>query len=87
MERGVSCLTPAEIREECERTGSPVPACVLESERRGPLRSRLSLGFGDRYGRAVLTVEFDATALEGWQRWMRQRQASMGGVLDDARPA
>ncbi len=84
-----STMTPAEIVEYCERTGQPVPPGVAALAAAGPRvpRSRLALDFGERYGHAVLTVEFDATSLGGWRAWMLDRASSMeGGVLSDAVP-
>lgn len=82
-------MTPEEAAEYYRANGIEMPPHVARMVESGPAvpRSRMSLGFGDGYGRAVLTVEFDAVALGTWTRWMRGRQAAMGGVLSDAVPA
>ena len=82
-------MTRAEVEEYCRATGQAVPPGVAGLTGRGPRvpRSRLTLDFGELYGHAVLTVEFDATSLGGWRAWMLDRATSMeGGVLSDAVP-
>lgn len=87
--RGSGSMTPEEVAEYCRATGQAVPPRVAGMAERGPgvPRSRLTLDFGELYGHAVLTVEFDATSLGGWRAWMLDRATSMeGGVLSDAVP-
>lgn len=87
--RGSGSMTPEEVAEYCRATGQAVPPHVAGLAGRGPKvpRSRLTLDFGELYGHAVLTVEFDATSLGRWRSWMLDRAASMGGdVLSDAIP-
>ncbi len=87
--RGSGSMTPEEVAEYCRATGQAVPPGVAGLAGRGPKvpRSRLTLDFGELYGHAVLTVEFDATSLGEWRSWMLDRAASMGGdVLSDAIP-
>lgn len=87
--RGSGSMTPEEVAEYCRATGQAVPPRVagLAKGAPGVPRSRLTLDFGELYGHAVLTVEFDATSLGGWRAWMLDRATSMeGGVLSDAVP-
>ena len=87
--RGSGSMTPEEVAEYCRATGQAVPPRVAGLAKRGSRvpRSRLTLDFGELYGHAVLTVEFDATSLGGWRAWMLDRATSMeGGALSDAVP-
>lgn len=87
-------MTPGEVAEFCRSNGQEVPPAVRAALDRGPEvpRSSMSLDFGGLYGRAVLTVEFDATSAGPWGRWLSrlrdggEGRRAMGGVLSDARP-
>lgn len=75
--RGSSVMTRAEVEEYCRATGQPTPQ--LDAGKPAQGRARASVDFGGRYGRAVLTVEFDESARGSWLQWLAERAEQMGG--------
>ncbi len=75
-----SVMTPAEVAEYCRQAGIAAPTIV---PRKRKAFSRMALELGEAWGGAVLTVEFPPERRGQWRKWMRDRQASMGGDLKE----